>query len=157
MMDIQLRDDQRDCIEKVISKIKAGSKHLSVVMIPGLGERTTSLFLSNSLSSGEKKVAIVFRYIGTLSQTKSDAEKYGIASTDFFTVKGFLDNKDEYEYVILHDLNTADRKQLRDRLGETDSISISFSILGQEITGEKVNPEIRKRGFAYNGKDYQNV
>lgn len=52
MMDIQLRDYQLDCLDKVMSKINDGARHLSVVMTVGLGQKTTSLFLAKKLILG---------------------------------------------------------------------------------------------------------
>ena len=48
-MNTQLREYQVDCLNKVMSKIKDGAKHLSVVMTVGLGQKNTSLFLANKL------------------------------------------------------------------------------------------------------------
>lgn len=48
-MDIQLRDYQLDCLDKVMSKINDGAKHLSVVMTVGLGQKKTSLFIAKNL------------------------------------------------------------------------------------------------------------
>ena len=150
MMDVQLRDYQVDCLEKVTSKIKDGAKHLSVVMTVGLGQKTTSLFLANRLhSEGQDKVAMVFRYKAALMQTKSDAEKLGIIPVDYYSVNEFISNDREYRYVILHDLSTYERMQIQECIGDTVSITISFSAPGQETVGENINPDMSKRLLAY--------
>lgn len=150
MMDIQLRDYQLDCLEKVTSKISDGAKHLSVVMTVGLGLKTTSLFLANRLHSEEQTMtAMVFRYKAALMQTKSDAEKLGIDSVKFYSVNEFLSNETDYQYVILHDLSTYERKQIQEYIESKDSITISFSAPGQEVVGEKVNPAMNQRLMAY--------
>ena len=149
-MDIQLRDYQLDCLEKVTSKISDGAKHLSVVMTVGLGQTTTSLFLANKLhSEGQDKVAMVFRYKFALMQTKSNAEKLGIVPVDYYSVNEFISNDREYRYVILHDLSTYERMQIQECIRDTASITISFFAPGQETVGENVNPDMSKRLLAY--------
>jgi hypothetical protein len=44
---------------------------------------------------------MVFRYKAALMPTKADAEKLGIESAEFFSVKEFLDNDKEYRYIVL--------------------------------------------------------
>lgn len=150
MMDIQLRDYQLDCLDKVMSKINDGARHLSVVMTVGLGQKTTSLFLAKKLDSREHaKTAMVFRYKDALMQTKADAEKLGIESAEFFSVKEFLDNDKEYRYIVLHDLSTYDRKQIQECVQNKRSITISFSTSGQELAGDNVNPAMNQRLMAY--------
>lgn len=150
MMDIQLRDYQLDCLEKVTSKISDGAKHLSVVMTVGLGQKITSLFLANRLHSEEQTMtAMVFRYKAALMQTKSDAEKIGIDSVEFFSVNEFLSNETDYRYVILHDLSTYERKQIQEYIESKDSITISFLAPGQEVVGKNVNPAMNQRLMAY--------
>ncbi|MCR5791499.1 MAG: DEAD/DEAH box helicase family protein [Lachnospiraceae bacterium] len=150
MMDIQLKDYQLDCLEKVTSKISDGAKHLSVVMTAGFGQKTTSLFLANRLYSEEQTmIAMVFKYKAALMQTKSDAEKIGIDSVEFFSVNEFLSNETDYQYVILHDLSTYERKQIQEYIESKDSITISFSAPGQEVVGENVNPAMNQRLMAY--------
>lgn len=150
MMDIQLRDYQLDCLDKVMSKINDGARHLSVVMTVGLGQKTTSLFLAKKLDSREHaKTAMVFRYKDALMQTKADAEKLGIESAKFFSVKEFLDNDKEYRYIVLHDLSTHDRKQIQECVQNKRSITISFSTPGQELAGDNVNSAMNQRLMAY--------
>ena len=150
-MDIELRDYQKECLDKVSEKIQAGSKHLSVVMTTGMGQKITSLFLANQLNSySNSRVAMVFGYTASFEQTKSDATKIGIKAVDFFKVNEFLSNDIEYKYIILHDLSILDRKQIQEKVQYEECITISFSAPFAELTG-KTDDQLMKRVFAYAG------
>ena len=154
-MDVQIRDYQLDCLEKVMSKIEDGGKHLSVVMTTGLGKNATSLLLANRLNSkGQTKIAMVFPMKVLLSQAKEFAEKNGIDAVDYFSVNDFLHNKDEYQYIILYELRRVDRMQVRKHLSETDSITISFTAPVYESSEEKANMEMNQGLPNYMGGFY---
>ena len=105
MLDIQLKDYQLECLEKVSSKISSGAKHLSVVMTTGAGQKITSLFLAKKLYSEEQvKIAMVFGYKAALMKTQADAKELGIVSVDYYSVNEYIHNESEYKYSIFHDL-----------------------------------------------------
>ena len=127
-MDIVLRDYQADCLEKVITKIDDGAKHISVVMSTGLGQRTVSFFLAKRLRVDAKtKIAIVFGLKAALEQMRAETEKIGCEALDYFILDDFLGREDEYQYIILHDISTFDRKRIQDKLLGKENITISFS------------------------------
>ena len=82
-------------------------------------------------------------------QTKDEAEKLGVESVGFFSVKEFLNNDKEYQYIVLHDLSTFDRKQIQECVQNKRSITISFSALGQELAGDNLNSAMNQRLMVY--------
>ena len=140
MMDIKLTDYQLRCLKEVDYKTSNGAKHLSVVMTTGYGKTTTSFFLAKRIYSKERaKIAMVYSHILGVKYAKSNTEKLGIGSVDCYSVKDFINNKSEYQYVILDDLLPYDRRQMQECLKDTESITISFSTPGQDYVSDDGN------------------
>ena len=150
MLDIQLKDYQLECLEKVSSQISSGAKHLSVVMTTGTGQKITSLFLAKKLYSEEQvKIAMVFGYKAALMKTQADAKELGIVSVDYYSVNEYIHNESEYKYSIFHDLSTSERTQIQEYIRYKNNITISFCAPGQDLVSERVNPGFSKRMLAY--------
>lgn len=144
---------QYDFMEDMMSRVHNGEKRLSVVMTDGLGKKTTSLFLARKLCLEEQtNIAMVFRFRNDLSVVKSAAEELGGLMADYYSVNEFLNSDTNYRYVFLYDLSVSDRKQINDSSLIENSVSISFSSIGQEIVKKKDNPKTNTLLFEYSEK-----
>lgn len=151
-MGLQLRDYQIRCIENIKSKINDGAKFLSVAMVPGFEEESTSLFLAEELcKEKDAKIAMVFRHKIRLLQLQEEAKELSMeGDVSFLTVNEFVKNDNSFMYVILHDLSAFEREQVLDRVRDIETKTISFFLVGQELKEENVgNVSSAKRIMEY--------
>ena len=153
-MDVCLRAYQRECIENIFNKIESGAKRISVAMTVGLGKSITSIFLADEIIKRySESCMIVFRYRANCEQTKVEIAKLGKSNKIYcVTINEFLhDQNQKYKYCLLHDLAVYDRKQISNKIKNSNVVTVSFFEPGQEIVekNQVVDSMQAKRLMAY--------
>ena len=153
-MDVCLRAYQRECIENIFNKIESGAKRISVAMTVGLGKSITSIFLADEIIKRySENCMIVFRYRANCEQTKVEIAKLGKSNKIYcVTINEFLhDQNQKYKYCLLHDLAVYDRKQISNKIKNSNVVTVSFFEPGQEIVekNQVVDSMQAKRLMAY--------